>query len=173
MKPLNEIKKDGKLKILECFNCKEFEDCKDETGVRIVGHLTDPVSREVYLVMFTKQLGWEHASISPLRKKKLPDWNIMCRLKDLFWTEDECCVQYHPAKKDYVNMHEYTLHMWKPYIEELVTPPSIMVGFKDVNPVQMAAISKFFINSMTEEQKMAYAKKKGLTINRKARRTLK
>lgn len=173
MKALNDIQNDGKLKILECFACQEFMDKPDKTGIRIVGHLTDPVTRETFLVMFTKQMGWEHASIAYLHKKKLPDWNIMCRLKDLFWTEDECCVQYHPAKEDYVNMHEYTLHIWKPYLDTLPKPPSIMVGFKDVNPEQMSVISKLFINSMTPQERIAYAKEKGLTINRKARRNIK
>lgn len=170
MKPLAEIKADGKLKILECFPIKEFEDSLEKTGIRITGHLTDPVTRETYLVMFTTQLGWEHASISYLHKKKLPDWNIMCRLKDLFWTEDEACVQYHPAKEDYVNMHEYTLHIWKPYLENLPTPPSIMVGFKNVNSTEMSLASKAFIDSLSKSQMLALAKEKGITINRKARR---
>lgn len=170
MRPLEEIKADGKLKILELYTCKEFMDDTEETGIRIVGHLTDPITRATYLVMFTKQFGWEHASISWLHKNKLPDWNIMCRLKDMFWSKDECCVQYHPAEEDYVNMHEYTLHVWKPCLETLPKPPSIMVGFKDVSPEEMSLASKLFIDSMSKEQLQQYAISKGLTINRKARR---
>ena len=171
MRQLEDIKNDGKLKILECYPCKEFETDTEDNGIRIVGHLTDPVTRETYLVMFTKQLGWEHASISYTRgKRKCPEWDIMCRLKDMFWGKDECCVQYHPAEEDYVNMHEYTLHVWRPYLESLPKPPSIMVGFKDVTPEQMSLISKAFIDSMSPSEQLAYAKAKGYTINRKSRR---
>jgi len=33
-------------------------------------------------------------------------------------------------KKDYVNNHNYCLHIWKPINQEIPTPPSIMVGLK-------------------------------------------
>ncbi len=54
----------------------------------------------------------------------------MCFIKDLFWDEDDVVVQYHPAKSDYVNNHQYTLHLWRPTEGEMPTPPSIMVGIK-------------------------------------------
>jgi hypothetical protein len=45
----------------------------------------------------------------------------------LFWAEDECVVQFHPAKKDYVNIHPFTLHLWKPTESWLPAPPKEMV----------------------------------------------
>lgn len=54
----------------------------------------------------------------------------MCFIKDTFWNKDECCIEYHPAKKDYVNNHEYCLHIWKPINLEIPMPPSIMIGLK-------------------------------------------
>lgn len=72
--------------------------------------------------------GWEHVSIDG--KKRMPTWEEMCQLKDMFFCDDECCVQYHPPKSDYVNNAKYCLHIWKPieqYSGALPIPPSIFV----------------------------------------------
>ena len=77
--------------------------------------------------------GWEHVSIDG--KKRMPTWDEMCQLKDMFFTEDECCVQYHPPKSEYVNNIPYCLHIWKPieqYSGALPIPPSLLVGIKGV-----------------------------------------
>lgn len=77
--------------------------------------------------------GWEHISIDG--KNRMPTWNEMCQLKDMFFTYDECCVQYHPPKSDYVNNIPYCLHIWKPieqYSGALPIPPSLFVGIKGV-----------------------------------------
>ena len=77
--------------------------------------------------------GWEHVSIDG--KKRMPTWDEMCQLKDMFFTEDECCVQYHPQKSEYVNNIPYCLHIWKPieqYSGALPVPPSLLVGIKGV-----------------------------------------
>lgn len=72
--------------------------------------------------------GWEHVSVSlPTRD---PSWKQMCFIKDLFWDEDECVVQYHPPRSEYVNEHDHCLHLWKPQNEVLPVPTSIFVGFK-------------------------------------------
>jgi len=71
--------------------------------------------------------GWEHVSVS--MPNRTPNWKQMCFIKDTFWNEDEVVVQYHPAKKDYVNNHEHCLHLWRPINGELLVPPSILVGY--------------------------------------------
>jgi len=71
---------------------------------------------------------WEHVSVS--LKTRCPNWKEMCHIKDLFWSEDDVVIQYHPAKKDYINCHPYCLHLWKPINKEMPTPPSILVGPK-------------------------------------------
>lgn len=55
---------------------------------------------------------WEHVSVA--LNQRNPNWEEMCFIKDLFWGEDEQCIQFHPRKKDYVNMHKHCLHIWKP-----------------------------------------------------------
>jgi hypothetical protein len=73
--------------------------------------------------------GWEHVSVS--LSDRAPTWEEMCIVKDLFWDADECVVQYHPRKTDYVNHHPHCLHLWKPTRKRLPTPPTILVGPKE------------------------------------------
>ncbi len=72
--------------------------------------------------------GWEHVSIST--RRRCPNWIEMCFVKDLFWSEDECVVQFHPPKSEYVNNHPNCLHLWRQK-SGFPTPPSILVGVKD------------------------------------------
>lgn len=76
--------------------------------------------------------GWEHVSVTISEKRKAPNrcpvWAEMCWLKDLFWDKTDCAVQYHPAESEYVNMHPFCLHLWRPITEKLPVPPKIMVG---------------------------------------------
>lgn len=70
---------------------------------------------------------WEHVSIhgvdTVFKKRFTPCWDEMCHIKDLFWNDDEVVVQYHPAKKDYVNINPFVLHLWRPTGATLPTPP--------------------------------------------------
>ena len=52
-------------------------------------------------------------------------------VKDLFWNETECVVQYHPPKADYVNNHPHCLHLWGRADGNIPRPPAILVGVKD------------------------------------------
>jgi len=70
---------------------------------------------------------WEHVSVSIFPKaQRVPTWQEMCIVKDLFWAPDETVVQFHPADSDYVNVFD-CLHLWKPpYHIEL--PPTIALA---------------------------------------------
>ena len=74
-------------------------------------------------VIASDGLGWEHVSVS--RSDRTPTWDEMCQIKGLFWDEEDCVVQYHPAKADYVNIHNHCLHLWR--TEGIPTPPTFMV----------------------------------------------
>ena len=89
-------------------------------------------------VIWSSGAGWEHVSIAPYDRKTVPSWDDMCRLKDMFFEDDEVVVQYHPAKSQYVNNLPNCLHLWRPLDEALPTPPSIMVGIRDGQTVAEA-----------------------------------
>ena len=78
--------------------------------------------------IFSKGLDWEHLSVST--PVKTPTWEQMCKMKEIFWGDDEVCMELHPKKEEYVNMHPYCLHIWKPIGVEIPTPPSILVGIR-------------------------------------------
>lgn len=95
--------------------------------------LQGPCGERLRIVASTAKLpqaeGWEHVSVST--KRRIPNWTEMCFVKDLFWDEEECVVQYHPPRSDYVNNHPHTLHLWRHIDQPFPRPPSIMVGVKD------------------------------------------
>jgi hypothetical protein len=74
--------------------------------------------------------GWEHVSVSFFGSTKTPSWEIMCRVKDLFWDESDWVIQFHPPKDEYVNNHPGCLHLWRSLDSKQPTPPSILVGIK-------------------------------------------
>lgn len=65
--------------------------------------------------------GMEHVSVSSYKKRQLPDWETMCRIKEIFWEDEEMVVQIHPKKSEYIhdvglpgNKLENVLHLWRP-----------------------------------------------------------
>lgn len=59
----------------------------------------------------------EHVSVSSYNKRKLPTWDVMARLKDMFFYPKEMVVQIHPAEDRYlhgVGNLENVLHLWRP-----------------------------------------------------------
>lgn len=74
---------------------------------------------------------WEHVSCHALdpvfRKEQVPTWEQMAYVASLFWDDDECLIQYRPAKKDYVNHHPCVLHWWRPVHLEIPLPPKVCV----------------------------------------------
>lgn len=84
----------------------------------------------VLRVIATDGEGWEHVSVS--LPNRCPTWAEMCRIKDLFWSESDCVVQYHPPKSDWVNNHQYCLHLWRPIGVDMPRPPALMVGIAEI-----------------------------------------
>ncbi|MDJ1468186.1 DUF7694 domain-containing protein [Xanthocytophaga flava] len=74
---------------------------------------------------------WEHVSVSVFAGNRCPSWEEMCFVKDTFWDEDECVIQFHPPKELYVNCHPHVLHLWKKRGFEIPIPDPILVGPKE------------------------------------------
>ena len=86
-------------------------------------------------VIASNKLNWEHVSVSIIEdnEKLMPTWDEMCFIKNLFWDEEDCVIQYHPPKSQYVNNDINVLHLWRPIGIEIPLPPSILVGIKSQN----------------------------------------
>lgn len=81
-----------------------------------------------------EETSWEHVSVSKLvvgKKGRVqqvtPSWEEMCVVKDLFWDAEDCVVQFHPPKSQYVNTHANCLHLWKAVGDNWKTPDQIYV----------------------------------------------
>ncbi len=91
-----------------------------------IGAFVVPFESNELVCIASDGLGWEHVSAS--LRNRTPNWREMCFIKDLFWDEEDCAVQYHPPKSEYVNVHDYCLHLWRKIDEEFPRPPKEMVG---------------------------------------------
>ena len=72
--------------------------------------------------------GWEHVSVS--LPDRIPTWDEMCAIKALFWGDEDCVMQLHPPRVEWVNNHSRCLHLWRPVGQEIPAPPGWMVGDK-------------------------------------------
>ncbi len=84
-----------------------------------------------YFVIASNGGDWEHVSVSCA--SCIPTWEIMCQIKEIFFKDDEVAMQLHPKKEDYINNHPNCLHLWRPLKCQIPTPPSDMVGDKQLN----------------------------------------
>lgn len=109
---------------------KTLEEIKAQNNLVITNTGRDGGCGHLYLsgtkakpaaVIFSWGGGWEHVSVS--YPNRCPTWEEMCRVKNMFWNDDECVVQYHPPKSDYVNNHPYCLHLWRKCGKDFELPP--------------------------------------------------
>ena len=78
----------------------------------ITGIIKFGVGLTAHFVCGMNEGGFEHVSVQ-LMARRLPTWNEMCVVKDIFWQDEEQVIQIHPKKSQYVNMVE-ALHLWRP-----------------------------------------------------------
>jgi len=70
--------------------------------------------------------GWEHVSVS--LPNRCPTWDEMDRIKRLFWDDEDAVMQLHPPRSQWVNLHPYVLHLWRPTGAVIPLPPPVLVG---------------------------------------------
>lgn len=90
---------------------------------------------------------WDHVSVS--FSNRMPTWDEMAEVKRMFFKPGETCIQLHPPEEDYVNLHKFCLHIWRPQREDIPVPPPWMVGPKkgqsisEVEQIANAAMRKW------------------------------
>ncbi len=127
------------------FRNREHPIYKTDDSARMTGFFVIPLSKEdktFALVIaneaYPDEMEWEHVSVRIGYTKyhgkmaeRIPTWEEMCAIKDLFWEKSECVMQLHPPEEDYVNCHPLVLHLWRPMDGIIPRPPSIAVGPKE------------------------------------------
>lgn len=102
MKTIEEVKK-----------AKQYLYCKPLGAYdMLAGKLKLSTGVECSFVVGWNETGWEHVSVE-LYARRLPTWEEMCEVKEIFWDDEEEVVQIHPKKSEYVNLTE-ALHLWRP-----------------------------------------------------------
>ncbi|MEG4965744.1 hypothetical protein QUB11_03705 [Microcoleus sp. B6-A1] len=54
---------------------------------------------------------WVHVSLS--RKKSVPTWIDLVKVKDIFLGAEALAIQILPARSEWVNVHEFCLHLYQ------------------------------------------------------------
>lgn len=158
MRNYEDIINNGKLQINTKYN--------DGNGViQIRAYYHDPVTQKRYWCKFTRAEGWEHVTVSPQPQRgKTPEWDVMCKIKDIFWDEEECCIEFHPRKSQYINNNETCLHIWKPIGIDLPEPNTLLLGFQGVSSEESGKAIHSVIESLSDEEKFQMAENLGLHI---------
>lgn len=100
MKTVEEIKATPNLLIVE----------NGESGGH--GFITFGNLKDCHVIWGRSEGGqYDHVSIAP--KRRTPTWEEMCKVKDMFFYDEEECYQVFPKKSEYVNLHKYCLHIWR------------------------------------------------------------
>jgi hypothetical protein len=109
--------------------------------------LQGPCGSELLVISWDgMQSGWEQVAVSTDRRR-CPNWLEMCFVKDLFWHEEECVVQYHPPLSQYVKNSRYCLHLWKPRHVVMPAPPANLIGILGLGPNE----AQEFMNEVVAE----------------------
>lgn len=83
------------------------------------------VGGQPLLIIASNGRGWDHVSVS--HRKRCPTWHEMCKIKDIFFSEEDIVLQFHPPKSDYINIHPRCLHLWRNQTSEIELPPIELV----------------------------------------------
>lgn len=79
-----------------------------------------------YLLIVSDGGGWDHVSVQIVERgktRRLPTWDEMTWIKELFFDPEETVIQYHPPRGRYVNVNPWVLHLWRPQRAEIPVPP--------------------------------------------------
>jgi hypothetical protein len=93
--------------------------------------------RSTYLscIVDVNNENWEHVSVSVPGNARCPTWEEMCFIKDTFWNDEDCVVQFHPPKSQYVNVHPYVLHLWRHKHINFLTPRDTHNKTKEITDI--------------------------------------
>ena len=134
---------------------RDIEEIKRNPRLRNIKESMDGFIADIRLcgwngsVIFSYEGGWEHCSVSPYVKRIVPDYDALCQLKNVFWSEDEDVIQVFPRKENYVNNLSNCLHLWRCYYTDMILPPSCFVG------IRKGQTREEFFKEVKEAYKMA------------------
>lgn len=137
MRPLSELNQYRDRRIEALLGLNELDGHDDYDGFFLIKVSSHPKPMKCVVSRFRddrpsgdQNPPWNHVSVS--LPNRTPTWTEMSFVKDLFFEPHEVAMQLHVAEEDHVSNHEFCLHIWQPVGIEIPTPPSMMVGTKDL-----------------------------------------
>lgn len=85
--------------------------------------------KNAFIISTKDRRGWNHVSIHLQNDlgeciTKVPSHEDMQVIRNLFFNSEDLVQEFHPEKKDYINNHSYTLHLWESTEEKVEKPNS-------------------------------------------------
>ena len=77
-------------------------------------------------VIASDGVGWEHVSVSTALR--IPTWDEMCHIMNIFWDKEATVFQFHPPQSQYVNCCKTCLHLWRQVGVKVELPPRWMLA---------------------------------------------
>ena|SRR5580765_7749248 len=87
--------------------------------------IPSPIDGQPLRIIASCDDGWDHVSVS--RSSRCPNWPEMSYIKHRFFNDDEPAMQLHVPVSDHINIHPYTLHIWRPQHATIPMPPKSAV----------------------------------------------
>jgi hypothetical protein len=80
-----------------------------------------PATGSTLRVIASSDGDWDHCSVSLANRP--PNWAEMQFIHRMFFNGDELAWEYHMPPDDHVNVHPYTLHLWRKHNFTMPVPP--------------------------------------------------
>lgn len=78
------------------------------------------------------QNGDVYIHVSVARPDRLPTWEELSKVKSEFIGEEVAAYHVIPARKDYVNIHNFCLHIWAPEDQSKIANLQSLVDEKSI-----------------------------------------
>lgn len=87
--------------------------------------LDSPIDGGLLRIVACRGHGWDHVSVS--RIDRCPVWEEMEFVKRTFFKPTETAMQLHVPVSDHISCFPFCLHLWRPRLVRIPTPPTNMV----------------------------------------------
>lgn len=121
MKSLRDVAKNPRVTVVTEPGFEPYLDGDDQGGAFRVA----AGGGVVLSVIASNMEGWDHVSVS--LPDRTPTWDEMERVKRIFFKDGEIAHQLHLPVDQHINVHPYTLHIWRMQSHGIPVPPRWMV----------------------------------------------
>lgn len=85
--------------------------------------------RQSVLVEASDASGWEHVAIS--RTDRVVSYGELRQIKDMFWSPEDCVLQFFPPQGAFIYDDRTQLHLWRPAGADLPVPGAHLFEFNN------------------------------------------